>query len=79
MKRILIVEDNVDLASGLKRNLEHEGHRVAVAAAARAALESAASDTPWHPEISLTVSSPGRARCTRKRRGVEPTANVTAT
>ena len=46
MKRILIVEDNVDLASGLKRNLEHEGHRVAVAAAARAALESAASETP---------------------------------
>jgi DNA-binding response OmpR family regulator len=46
MKRILIVEDNADLASGLKRNLEHEGHRVAVAAFAKAALESAALDTP---------------------------------
>jgi DNA-binding response OmpR family regulator len=46
MKRILIVEDNVDLASGLKRNLEHEGHRVTCADAARAALEAAARDTP---------------------------------
>ncbi len=46
MKRILIVEDNADLASGLKRNLEHEGHRVAVASCAKAALESTAQDTP---------------------------------
>ena len=46
MKRILIVEDNADLASGLQRNLEHDGHRVAVAGAAKAALESAARETP---------------------------------
>jgi DNA-binding response OmpR family regulator len=46
MKRILIVEDNVDLASGLKRNLEHEGHRVSVADAAKAALDAAARETP---------------------------------
>ena len=35
MKRILIVEDNVDLASGLRRNLEVEGHKATVAGTAR--------------------------------------------
>jgi DNA-binding response OmpR family regulator len=45
-KSILIVEDNVDLASGLKRNLEHEGHRVAVAGNAATALDEAAHDAP---------------------------------
>jgi DNA-binding response OmpR family regulator len=46
MKRILIVEDNVDLASGLKCNLEHEGHRAAVAGTARDALLAAAREAP---------------------------------
>jgi DNA-binding response OmpR family regulator len=46
MKRILIVEDHEDLASGLRRNLEYEGHRVAVADTAKRALEEAARDTP---------------------------------
>jgi DNA-binding response OmpR family regulator len=46
MKRILIVEDNADLASGLKRNLEHEGHKATVADSAKGALEAAARDTP---------------------------------
>jgi DNA-binding response OmpR family regulator len=46
MKRILIVEDNADLASGLKRNLEHEGHKAVVADTARGAIESASRDTP---------------------------------
>jgi len=30
MKRILVVEDNADLAGGLQRDLEDEGHRVSV-------------------------------------------------
>jgi DNA-binding response OmpR family regulator len=46
MKRILIVEDNADLASGLKRNLEVEGHRASVAGTARAALEAASLEAP---------------------------------
>ncbi len=46
MKRILIVEDNADLASGLKRNLEVEGHRVSVAGTASAAIEAASLEAP---------------------------------
>ena len=46
MKRILVVEDNADLAGGLQRNLEHEGHRVSVAGTADAALALALRDAP---------------------------------
>lgn len=38
MKRILVVEDNRDLAEGLQRNLEHEGHTVNLAGTAADAL-----------------------------------------
>lgn len=46
MKRILIVEDNVDLASGLRRNLEVEGHKATVAGTAAAAIETAMRESP---------------------------------
>ncbi len=46
MKRILIVEDNQDLANGLRRNLEHEGHRASIAATAQAAIEAALREAP---------------------------------
>ncbi len=46
MKRILIVEDNVDLSGGLKRNLEVEGHRATVAGTAAEAIEAAMRDAP---------------------------------
>jgi DNA-binding response OmpR family regulator len=46
MKRILIAEDNEDLASGLKRNLEHEGHHVTVAMTAATAIEASLRDAP---------------------------------
>ncbi len=46
MKRILIVEDNADLANGLKRNLEHEGHKPLIAGTAKEALQTAAREQP---------------------------------
>jgi DNA-binding response OmpR family regulator len=46
MKRILVVEDNRDLAEGLQRNLEHDGFRVTVAGTAASALELADRDVP---------------------------------
>jgi DNA-binding response OmpR family regulator len=46
MKRILVVEDNADLATGLQRNLDREGHRVSIAATAVAALETAMREVP---------------------------------
>jgi DNA-binding response OmpR family regulator len=46
MKRVLIVEDHADLALGIQRNLEREGHRAAVAATAAEAVALAAREAP---------------------------------
>jgi DNA-binding response OmpR family regulator len=46
MTRLLIVEDNADLAYGLRNNLEIEGYEVEVAADGRAGLEAAARRPP---------------------------------
>ena len=46
MSRILLVEDNEDLAFGLRNNLEIEGHRVEVAADGVSGLERARSSPP---------------------------------
>ena len=46
MRRVLVVEDNADLAEGLQRNLEVEGHAVEVAATAAQALALAAHRAP---------------------------------
>ncbi len=46
MSRILIVEDNADLAFGLRSNLELEGYEVSVAATGVAGLEEARAQTP---------------------------------
>jgi DNA-binding response OmpR family regulator len=46
MKRILVVEDNADLAGGLRRNLEREGHTVSHAASAADAMALAVREVP---------------------------------
>ncbi len=50
MQRILLVEDNADLAEGLQRNLEVEGYDVRLATRAAEALAQAASG-----ELDLVV------------------------
>lgn len=57
MARILIVEDNTDLAAGLRYNLELEGYDVALAADGKAGLEKARD---WTPDlIILDLMLPG--------------------
>jgi two-component system, OmpR family, alkaline phosphatase synthesis response regulator PhoP len=46
MTRVLVVEDNQDLAYGLRNNLEIEGYEVEVAADGRAGLEAARRNPP---------------------------------
>jgi DNA-binding response OmpR family regulator len=46
MARILVVEDNADLAYGLRNNLEFEGHAVEVAEDGLAGLEAARASDP---------------------------------
>ncbi len=45
MKRILIIEDNADLAFGLRNNLELEGYEVRVAGDGKAGLEALRAST----------------------------------
>ena len=46
MKRILLVEDNLDLAEGLQRNLEHDGFRVSHASTAAGAIDVCLREAP---------------------------------
>jgi DNA-binding response OmpR family regulator len=46
MKRVLVVEDNVDLAFGLRNNLEIEGYHVDVAEDGEEALRRVSADEP---------------------------------
>jgi two-component system alkaline phosphatase synthesis response regulator PhoP len=46
MKRVLVVEDNADLAFGLRNNLEIEGYEVEVAADGKAGLDRARAGKP---------------------------------
>ena len=48
MKRILVVEDNADLAFGLKNNLEIEGYAVEIGRDGREGLEKVRA---WHPDL----------------------------
>lgn len=50
MSRILIIEDNSDLAFGLRKTLEFEGHEVNVAEDGPSGLETARE---WGPELVL--------------------------
>jgi two-component system alkaline phosphatase synthesis response regulator PhoP len=50
MARILIVEDNPDLAAGLRYNLELEGYEVAVAEDGATGLSRARA---WHPDLLI--------------------------
>lgn len=57
MARVLVVEDNVDLAYGLQNNLEIEGYDVRVAENGEIGLEEAEA---WDPElIILDLMLPG--------------------
>ena len=50
MSRILIIEDNADLAFGLQKTLEFEGHETEVAADGPAGLDRAEG---WNPDLVL--------------------------
>src|SRR3569623_1180487 len=50
MARILVVEDNADLAAGIEYNLKLEGYDVRVADNGRAASDVAYD---WHPDLFL--------------------------
>ena len=50
MIRILLVEDNRDLAYGLRNNLEFEGYEVVIAELGKRAIELALE---WKPDLMI--------------------------
>ena len=60
MSRILIVEDEHHLASGLRFNLEAEGHEAVVAASGEAALERLLAAREGFDLVVLDVMLPGK-------------------
>lgn len=58
MPRILIIEDNEDLAAGLRHNLELEGHEVEVALTGEAGLDSVEGGAP--DLVVLDLMLPGK-------------------
>ncbi len=50
MSRILVVEDNADLAAGIEYNLALEGYEVSIAADGRSAIRAASE---WNPDLVL--------------------------
>ncbi|MDP2321776.1 MAG: response regulator transcription factor [Acidobacteriota bacterium] len=60
MSRILIVEDEVHLAEGLRFNLEAEGHTVDVDGDGQAALDRLLANRAAYDAVVLDVMLPGR-------------------
>ena len=48
--RILLVEDNADLAEGIEYNLKLEGYEVMIAGTGRLGVDAART---WHPDVVL--------------------------
>ena len=59
MSRLLIVEDEAHIASGLRYNLEADGHTVAVTDTGEAALEAIAADPSAIDLVVLDLMLPG--------------------
>ena len=59
VSRVLVVEDEAHLATGLRFNLEAEGHQVAVAADGEAALEQLVEKGEPFDAVVLDVMLPG--------------------
>jgi DNA-binding response OmpR family regulator len=60
MSRVLVVEDELHLADGLRFNLEAEGHHVHVVETGEAALDLLKSDSPAFDIVVLDVMLPGK-------------------
>ena len=68
MRRILVVEDNPDLAFGLRNNLEIEGYEVAVAHEGTTALTQAEEFSPDLIVLDLGIPDPDGFRVLRTLR-----------
>ena len=60
MSRILVVEDELHLAEGLRFNLEAEGYQVDVVETGEAALERLLPDAAWFDVVVLDIMLPGK-------------------
>jgi DNA-binding response OmpR family regulator len=76
MTRVLLIEDNEDLAFGLKNNLEIEGYEVLVAREGRTALEEARKTPPDLVVLDLMLPGMDGFRVLRALRDEDPSTPV---
>ena len=76
MKRVLVVEDNRDLAYGLRNNLEIEGYAVDVAADGNSGLDRATASSPDLVVLDLMLPGMDGFRVLRAMRAAELTMPV---
>lgn len=60
MSKVLVVEDELHLAEGLRFNLEAEGYQVAVVETGEAALDLLRTESPQFDVVVLDVMLPGK-------------------
>src|SRR5258708_6518480 len=60
MSKVLVVEDELHLAEGLRFNLEAEGYKVRVVDTGEAALDSLRTESPQFDVVVLDVMLPGK-------------------
>jgi DNA-binding response OmpR family regulator len=72
MSRVLVIEDNADLAFGLRNNLEIEGYEVEVAPDGRAGLAAARADRPDLVVLDLMLPGMDGFRVLKNLREYEP-------
>jgi len=72
MSRVLVVEDNVDLAFGLRNNLEIEGYEVEIAGNGPAGLEQARRAKPDLLILDLMLPGLDGFRLLKALREVSP-------
>ncbi len=79
MARVLIIEDDPNVAEVVGRYLEREGYRVQTASDGRAGLEMALSDLPDLVVLDLMLPTMGGLEVCRRLRSVAPVAVIMLT
>ncbi|MDQ1357198.1 MAG: hypothetical protein QOG44_1571 [Acidimicrobiaceae bacterium] len=77
--RVLIIEDDPNVAEVVARYLEREGYRVQVATDGRAGLEAALAELPDLVVLDLMLPSMGGLEICRRLRSVAPVAVIMLT
>lgn len=76
MPRLLIVDDNADLAASLARSFERRGYEAQVASSAEDALVRALDFMPDHAVVDLRMGGASGLECVKDLHALNPAARI---